>query len=81
MHNKKILGYSIYFKKEKDAQDFFSKVPEIFSPRFNKEDKEVILLGINRVHKEDFSYVFKKEGYKLEIDPIKIEFIQILYER
>lgn len=81
MHNRKILGYSIYFKKEKDAEDFFSKVPDIFSPQLSKEDKEVTLLGINRVHKEDYSYIFKKEGYKVEAEPMKIEFVQILYER
>lgn len=81
MHNRKILGYSIFFKKEKQAEDFFLKVPEIFMPQLNKEDREVILLGINRVHKEDTSYVFKKEGFKVEAEPRYIEFVHILYER
>ncbi|MBC7473508.1 MAG: hypothetical protein H7263_04400 [Candidatus Sericytochromatia bacterium] len=81
MIQKEILGYSIYFKSLEEAEKFYKKIPETFDPSFNKDDKEVMLLGVEPVKKEDFSYVFKKEGKKVSIEPLKIEFLETIFVR
>ena len=46
MIQREILGYSIYFKDETEAEKFFKKVPKSFDVTINKEEKEVMILGV-----------------------------------
>lgn len=81
MISKKLLGYSIYFKEAKEAQKFYKSIPKVFEPEFNKKENEIMLLGVEPVKKEDFSYVFEKDGHKVSVEPLKIEFLETLFER
>lgn len=78
---RKVLGYAINFKNEEDAEKFFHKIPDVFEPQMNKEEKEVVIFNVSKVTKEDFSYVFKKDGEKVMVEPFKIMFLQTLFER
>lgn len=78
---RKVLGYAINFKTEEDAERLFNKIPSVFEPQLNKEDKEVMIFNVSKVTKEDFSYVFKKDGEKVTVEPFKIMFLQTLFER
>jgi hypothetical protein len=81
MIEREILGYSIFFKDAAEAEKFFKKVPKSFEPSLNKEEREVMLLGVNKLSKEDFTYVFKKEGEKIAVEPLKIMFVETLFAR
>lgn len=81
MNQRKILGYSIFFKDEKEAQKFYDNINEKFDAEINKEEKEVIIIGIEKVKREDFAYVFRKDGYKVSVEPLKIISLQTLFVR
>ena len=81
MIQREILGYSIYFKDETEAEKFFKKVPKSFDVTINKEEKEVMILGVEPVKKEDFSYVFKKDREKVAVEPLKILFVETIFAR
>ena len=78
---KEIIGYSIYFKDEKEAKKFFKKTPKIFDARFNPSEKEVTLVGIESLRKEDFAYIFLKGGEKVSLEPLKLDFLETLFAR
>ena len=78
---REILGYSIFFKKVEDAKKFYEKAHEVFEAILDEEEKEVTLICSNPVKKEDFCYVFKKDGKKLPVEPLKIMFVETLFVR
>ena len=81
MIQREILGYSVYFKTVEEAKKFYAKIPQTFEATLNEEDKEVMILGVEPVKKEDFSYVFKKNGEKVSLEPLKIMFLETLFAR
>ncbi|MFN8671649.1 MAG: hypothetical protein U0457_06130 [Candidatus Sericytochromatia bacterium] len=82
MSKREILGYSIYFKKEVDAEKFFKSVPKEFDSTYDKKEKEVTILGCKQVYKEDFEYVFSiSEDINATLEPSKVEFMQTLFAR
>jgi|APLak6261663012_1056037.scaffolds.fasta_scaffold00049_3 hypothetical protein len=78
---REVIGYSICFKDKNEAKKFFKKVPKVFDARLNLEEKEVVLVGTEPVRKEDFAYLFLKEGDKVSLEPLKIEFLTTLFAR
>lgn len=80
-HGRKILGYSVYFKDEKEAEKFYKTIPNSFDAQLNKKEKEVTIIGVNQVTKEDFMYVFELNGEKASIEPHKVMFVETLFER
>ncbi len=78
---REVIGYSICFKDKDDAKKFFKKTPKVFDARLNLPEKEVTLVGTEPVKKEDFAYVFLKQGEKVTLETLKIEFLETLFAR
>lgn len=81
MIRREILGYCIFFKKETDSEIFFKQIPKTFGAEYNKAEKEVMILDCKNIRKEDFHYVFEKNGETVEVEPNKVEFVQTLFAR
>lgn len=81
MIRREILGYCIFFKKEADAEKLFKQIPKVFEAEYNKAEKEIMILDCLSVKKEDFHYVFEKNGETIEVEPNKVEFVQTLFAR
>lgn len=78
---REVIGYSICFKDKSEAKKFYKKTPKVFNAQLNLDENEVTLVGTEAVRKEDFAYVFLKEGEKVSLEPLKIEFLQTLFAR
>jgi len=81
MHRKELLGYSVYFKESKDAEAFFLKIEKKFSAEINVHEKEVLILGIEPLLKDEYFYFFKKEKSNAKLEIGKVYFIQSLFCR
>ncbi|MEK7433615.1 MAG: hypothetical protein AABZ74_10825 [Cyanobacteriota bacterium] len=81
MNTREVLGYSVYLKKESDAEKFFNSIPKSFDVEYNKKEKEITIIGCDKLYKEDYNYVFQKGEEFAEIEPVKVEFIQTLFVR
>lgn len=81
MHNKELLGYSVYFKESKEAKAFFVKIDPDFSAELNGDEKEVLLLGTEPLLKDEYFYFFRKEKAKAKVEISKVYFIQSLFCR
>lgn len=80
-HGRKVLGYSVYFKDEKESEKFYKSLPDSFDAQLNKKEKEVTIIGIEPIKKEDFMYVFEMGDNKASVEPHKVMFVETLFER